>query len=236
MLSRLPESNAQRQKRGSGFVLSTAVHVVLIAFAVRATALTAKPPERVTVEPVIFIPRDAPRAPASPPPPSGPRRVSDGPAITAADPTPVVVSTEIPITIPESGSMDRLLAGAFERQPVSALSGGGEATAPNDADGPPVEERYVDRAVMAIPGTASPRYPSMLQSAGIEGDVRAQFVVDTLGRVEPGTVRILESTHESFSQAVRDALARARFVPAEARGRKVRQLVQQPFSFKLTDR
>jgi hypothetical protein len=37
----------------------------------------------------------------------------------------------------------------------------------------------VEKAVIAIPGTATPRYPGMLQSAGVEGDVRAQFVVDT---------------------------------------------------------
>jgi outer membrane biosynthesis protein TonB len=55
---------------------------------------------------------------------------------------------------------------------------------PNVSDGSPLPENMVEKAVVAIPGTATPRYPAMLQSAGVEGSVRAQFVVDTLGRVE----------------------------------------------------
>ncbi len=235
MFSRLPESNAQRQKRGGGLILSAAVHVVLIVSAVRATALTAKPPEKEVVPPIFIVPPEAPPAPRSSPP-SGQPRISGAPALPSALPEPVALPTEIPITIPEPGSMSSLLEHGFDRPPVPDISGGGEGAAPIGTGGQPLEERHVDRAVMAIPGTVAPRYPSMLRSAGIEGDVRAQFVVDTLGRVETGSVRILESTHESFSQAVRDALSRARFVPAEARGRKVRQLVEQPFSFKLTDR
>jgi protein TonB len=91
----------------------------------------------------------------------------------------------------------------------------------------------VEKAVVAIPGTATPRYPSMLQAAGIEGDVRTQFVVDTLGHVERGSVQILEASHDQFSAAVRDALTRARFTPAEAGGHKVRQLVEQTFTFRI---
>ena len=87
---------------------------------------------------------------------------------------------------------------------------------------------------MAIPGTGNPRYPATLQSAGLEGDVRAQFVVDTLGRVERGSVRVLDTTHELFASAVRDALTRARFKPAEAGGHRVRQLAEQTFTFRIT--
>jgi len=92
----------------------------------------------------------------------------------------------------------------------------------------------VEKAVVALPGTATPRYPSMLQSAGVDGSVLAQFVVDTLGRVEQGSFRALESTHDLFTAAVREALTRARFAPAEVGGRKVRQLVEQTFTFNIT--
>ena len=100
------------------------------------------------------------------------------------------------------------------------------------ADGP-LPEYLVEKAILVIPGTATPRYPTMLQSAGVEGDVRAQFVVDTLGRVERGSVRVLDTTHDLFASAVRDALTRARFTPAEAGGRKVRQLAEQVFTFRI---
>lgn len=235
MFSRLPESNAQRQKRSGGFVVSTAVHVVLIALAVRATALTATPPAPVTVEPIFIAPE--PKATrAAEPRNRAPRVPATGPEVPSADHRVVVVQADIPTVIPEPGSLSPQLEGVFENRGVSSPGSTGDNTAPNVASGQPLEERHVDRPVVAVPGTTSPRYPSMLQSAGVEGDVRAQFVVDTMGRVEPVSVKILESTHDSFAQAVREALARARFVPAEARGRKVRQLVEQPFSFKLTGR
>ena len=105
---------------------------------------------------------------------------------------------------------------------------------PNVSGDGPLTAEVVEKEVAALPGSATPRYPSMLQSAGIDGSVRAQFVVDTLGRVEQGSFRALESTHDLFTASVREALARARFTPAEAGGRKVRQLVEQTFTFSIT--
>lgn len=236
MFSRLPESKPQAQKRGGGFVVSTAVHVILIALAVRATTLTAKPPEPPTQVPFIYFPRVVEHR-TDPPSAGPPVPVVDQAPVPIAPPTTFIAPVDIPTTIPEPGTMTVPVAEDAFRPPggSSRLGDGAATAAPNVSDGQPLTERYVDRPVVALPGT-SPRYPSLLQSAGVEGEVRAQFVVDTLGRVEPGSVRILESTHENFSQAVRDALVRARFVPAEAGGRKVRQLVEQPFNFKLTTR
>ena len=128
--------------------------------------------------------------------------------------------------------MQGLIDHAFNPTRVSAT--GQPSGAPNVADGPPFTENMVENAVVAIPGTATPRYPAMLQSAGVEGSVRAQFVVDTLGRVEPGSFRALESSHDLFTAAVRDALGRARFKPAELGGHRVRQLVEQSFSFSIS--
>jgi protein TonB len=57
--------------------------------------------------------------------------------------------------------------------------------------------------------------------------------VDTLGRPELASFKVLQSSHEPFVDAVRDALPGMRFVPAEMHGHRVRQLVQQPFVFSL---
>jgi protein TonB len=73
----------------------------------------------------------------------------------------------------------------------------------------------------------------MLRSANVEGEVLAQFVVDTTGRVDMGTFKVLKSSHDLFAAAVKSALASARYYPAEIGGRKVKQLVQQPFTFSL---
>jgi protein TonB len=138
---------------------------------------------------------------------------------------------KIPDTIPVAGSMSGLIEPAFDS---TRLTTGQPTGTPNVADGSPLTESMVEKQVVAIPGTATPRYPSMLQSAGLEGDVRAQFVVDTLGRVEQGSFHVLQPTHDLFAAAVRDALGRARFKPAEVGGHKVRQLVEQTFTFRIT--
>ena len=98
----------------------------------------------------------------------------------------------------------------------------------------PYFEFQVEQAVRIAPGSAHPSYPAMLKSANVEGEVLAQFVVDTTGRAEMGTFRVLKSSHDGFTQAVRSVLPFMRFIPATTGGRKVRQMVQHPFTFALS--
>ena len=233
MLTRLPESNARRQRRTGGFVVSTVVHLAVIALAVRASGLTAAPPPHKDGPPPIYTVRPEPRKPDTPRPPS-PSRTPSNPTTTPIDQipdVPIPVTPDNSSTLPDPGAMQRLLEGAFDTPRVSMA--GQPTSSPNVSDGSPLPENMVENAVVAIPGTATPRYPAMLQSAGVEGSVRAQFVVDTLGRVEQGSFRALESTHDLFAAAVRDALTRARFKPAEVGGHRVRQLVEQTFTFSI---
>jgi Gram-negative bacterial TonB protein C-terminal len=65
--------------------------------------------------------------------------------------------------------------------------------------------------------------------------VVVEFVVDTAGLVEPGTIDVLTSSHPLFTESVREALLAAHFQAAWSRGRRVRQFVQLPFSFMLDE-
>ena len=94
-------------------------------------------------------------------------------------------------------------------------------------------EFQVEKTVLPSPNNPTPAYPTMLRSAGVEGRVLAQFIVDTSGRAEMATFKILETSHELFAQAVREALPDYRFFPAEIAGRRVRQVVQRPFTFAI---
>jgi len=47
------------------------------------------------------------------------------------------------------------------------------------------------------------------------------------------TFKALKSDNDLFTTSVKNALQRMRFLPAEVGGRKVKQLVQQPFQFSL---
>ena len=231
MFSRLPESNAGRQRRTGGFVVSAVVHTVLIALAVRATGLGAAPAPKPESDsaPIFVASKPAPPRPPAP----RIRRLQRDPALPPARESDwMIVIDKIPTDIPLPGSMNGLIEPSFDsaRMAASPQSSG----SPNVADGPPLPANMVENAVVPLAGNPAPRYPSMLQSAGLEGDVRAQFVVDTLGRVEQGSLQVLQSTHDLFVAAVRDALARARFRPAEVGGRKVRQLVEQTFTFRIS--
>ena len=94
-------------------------------------------------------------------------------------------------------------------------------------------EFQVEKPVGPVPGQRGPRYPVDLRNAGVEGEVLAQFVVDTSGVAVMDTFKVLRSSHGEFSQSVKVFVAGARYTPALIGGRKVRQLVQQPFNFTL---
>lgn len=95
----------------------------------------------------------------------------------------------------------------------------------------PFGEAEVDKPALPAAGSRQPRYPRDLLKAGVSGCALVQFVVDTTGGVELSTVRVLSYSRPEFARAVYDAAPAMRFVPAEHEGRKVRQLLQQPFTF-----
>jgi TonB family protein len=101
----------------------------------------------------------------------------------------------------------------------------------------PEERQYlsfqVERPVRAVPGNPHPRYPDALRAAGIQGEVLAQFIVDTMGKADMRTFKALRSTQPDFTFEVRNAVANMDFYPATLGGKKVRQVVQMPFDFCL---
>lgn len=76
-----------------------------------------------------------------------------------------------------------------------------------------------------------PLYPEQLLFTGVPGQVVAEFVVDTLGHVELDTFGVISSTDPKFTQAVQRALPEWAYAPAMLNGKRVRQVVQQPFDF-----
>lgn len=58
-----------------------------------------------------------------------------------------------------------------------------------------------------------------------------QAIVDTRGRVEPASIRLVSITDSSFELAARYTLMAAFYQPARAQGSPVRVLVQQPINY-----
>src|SRR5437868_793574 len=76
-----------------------------------------------------------------------------------------------------------------------------------------------------------PAYPAHLRDANISGEVLVQYVVDERGAAEMESFKVLKSSDSEFSESVRRAVSAMTFFPAEVQGKKVKQLVQQPFKF-----
>ena len=87
------------------------------------------------------------------------------------------------------------------------------------------------RPAEPVPGTQHPKYPSHADFLRAEGEVTAQFAIDTTGRARPESLLIVRATHPLFSISVRDALPEMRFVPAMRNGKKVETVVFQTFKF-----
>jgi len=119
---------------------------------------------------------------------------------------------------------------------------GGDDPASITEEAPPLDlpaadsaysEIEVDSVVARSPDSGAPVYPPDLLAQRVEGNAQVQFVVDTLGAAEPNTFKVLSATQPDFAEAVRGALPLMRFRPALFHSRKVRQLVQQSFTFKI---
>jgi len=93
----------------------------------------------------------------------------------------------------------------------------------------------VDTAVVRSASSAAPAYPLKLLQAHVQGAVAARYVVDTTGFADMTSFEVIRATNPEFVDAVRDALPYMRFKPAKIGPLKVRQLVEQQFTFKIND-
>ncbi len=234
MFNQLIESRPNKQKMAGGTLFSIIFHGGLIAAAVIVTARAGIADDKTKNEKVQFveIKKEPPKPkPKEPPPPKEVVMKAPPPKGFQVLRAPV----EIPIKIPDIDLSKKVtneddFSGKGVKGGVSTgVVGGTGVVDPNQT----YFEFQVEKPVAQIPGTGSPRYPDALRSSGVEGEVQAQFVVTEDGRAETATFKVLKATNDLFAAAVRSALPNMRFYAAEVGGRKVKQLVQQSFQFKL---
>jgi protein TonB len=103
----------------------------------------------------------------------------------------------------------------------------------------PTGEVYAEDLVEEKPSVLSappPPYPDVLKQAGIQGRVLLQAIIDSTGRAESNSVRILQSPNPAFDQGSRNWILHAQFRPARVHGHAVRVLIQVPLEYRLTGR
>jgi protein TonB len=211
-------------------VLSVLVHGAIIFGAVRATQGVAETMKNRPIDTTMVFLKPPP--PPPPPPDQPPPDV-----IVAANPPPkgfqtVVAPTDIPKDIPPIDLNEK----PFDPKDFTGKGvEGGIAAGVVGGTGPVTGEVFLEAQLddpvqpISIP---TPRYPPVLQSAGIAGSVDLQYVVDTTGHAEPNSFKVMKTTHPAFVDPAEEAIRKGVFKPAKFKGVPVRQLVQQRISFK----
>ncbi len=232
MFDNLIESRKKRDWRTllGNSVWSITFHVIAITLAVYATlhagqqvaekihqvTMTMAEPEKPKQEP----PKEQVAQVA--PPPKGFQTLS--------------IPTSIPVDIPPPSQTSSFNAADFsgvgtEGGVSTGVVGG---TGPVVTDQPYLEAVVEERPEAILSTCISPRYPAILQQAGIQGSVLAEFIIDTLGRVERGSFKVVNSSHPLFDGPARDAIMSCRYKAGRISGRAVRVRVQQPVNFSIT--
>lgn len=263
MMNNLLESKPRKQRSTGGTIFSVVFHSALIFFAVFATARASIPEDDKSPEQKVNFVRMKKAEPPPPvekkkeeppppkvkkPEPKAPKLVKlpVAPKAEIAPPkgfkvleAPVVVPTAIPkIDLSAQVTNEADFSGKGAKGGSSTGTEGSEGTKEGAPAGVTVDtdktyaEFEVERAVSPISGT-NVAYPEAMRATGEEGQVLAQFVVNESGRVDTGTFKVLESSSPQFTAAVKSALSRMRFRPAQIGKTNVSQVVQQAFVFKL---
>ncbi len=214
-------------------VISLIVHVVLISAAVYAT-LNAGQQIREHVQAVAVTVQTKQEEKKDEPPP---------PQVAQVNPPPkgfqtLSIPTNIPVDIPPPQTNQHFDAADFSGVGVEGGVGRGVegGTGPVVTDQPYMEAVVEERPETVPNSCVQPAFPDMLRQAGIDGRVLIEFVIDTLGRAERGSLRTISTSHPLFEAPARQAVLSCRFRPGRIQGKAVRVRVQQPVNFNIAGR
>ncbi len=229
MFNQLLESKAKKQKMAGGTTFSIVLHTLLIGAAVYATARAGVKDEKAKAEKIQFaeMKKEPPKVPDKPPPPK---------EVVVKPPPPkgfqvLRAPVKIDIKIPEI-DLSKAITNENDFSGKGVKGGTGNGVVGGIANtNQTYFEFQVEKPAESMPDNPKPKYPSVLESSGIAGEVQAQFVVRSDGKADMDTFKVLKSTNELFTQAVKNVLPRMRFSPAQIGGKPVNQLVQQAFQF-----
>ena len=122
--------------------------------------------------------------------------------------------------------------------PALALAGCSHApatpTEPLGRTSVAVDGQPLDVLPQTIPHTCRPPvYPQAMSEAGIQGRVLIEFVLDTLGAVEPNSMRVIQSADRGLEASAMASLVTCRFIPGRRAGRAVRTRNRIPMNYQI---
>lgn len=233
--------------------VSVGAHVLLLgAFVTAAESTPARPAD--DDGNIVYIPTDPPRQPEPPKTPEPPRPpeatqpkkgtfVTPRPPDRVPDRLPTIDPHLTPLTDHDvSGiGVGGDVIGTPDGHPDAPPTGATENLPNfNDGDGPMEPEN-----VSVLPKLSNEReaqrmlqrvYPPGLRDAGVAGHTVVTLIVDRQGNVEPGSLRVLESSHPGFDQAALRAVEKFHFTPAQLNGHAVSVVIALPIDWQIEPR
>ncbi len=225
MLDLLSASAAARRLTPGRFLLAAAFHGVILYAAAKPPLPADEPPlvGDVVLDP--FVSRSLEPERQDPLHADGGAMIAPGPKGVFSAPTPDIPTTIPPVTVGPGLDLSTL-------RRIATTSFGGPGRSDSATDGHALLATEVDEPAAVIK-QPSPRYPPVLQQAGLEGKVLLEFIIDSTGHVESASVRVLERSRPGFDAAAMEAVEKSLFRPARVRGRPVRQRTLQPVVFRI---
>lgn len=75
-------------------------------------------------------------------------------------------------------------------------------------------------------------YPADLKNRGVGGMVELQFIVDSKGKVDPGSVEVVDATQTALGEAAKKVVSKLDFNPGKVNGAAVKTKVVLPIIYK----
>jgi len=219
----LIESSRKTNKKGAfGLgVVSLIGHSAVVLAAVVATLTAGEKKNEDTIDTaMVFLNQEEQKKPEEQPP------VVDVPQLKGFQ--TVVAPTDIPTNIPPINLQEHFDPKDYTGTGVEGGIGTGIV--------PDAGQVFMESVVEERPEllTRPPlQYPDLLRQAGVQGRVLVQAIIDTSGRAEPPSVKVIQSPNPGFDQPAKNLVLKSLFRPARVHGRAVRVLINLPIDFSI---
>ncbi len=213
------KKSSQRGRLAGTSIVSIVFHTLVIGGLVYATLTAGQTDNSVKVDTaLVYIPPET-KQPEPPPPQL---------EVQFKGFQTVVAPTDIPTNIPPINLQEHFDPRDFSGVGVEGGTGTGMVPSGDAVLSVDVVQEKPER--LAGP---QPIYPPLLMQAGIEGTVMVQAIIDTMGRVEPTSVKITQTANPGFNESAKQTVLKSLFRPARVYGKAVRVLIQLPVTYTI---
>jgi len=222
----LASSIAPRPQAGFGLI-ALLLHVAIVLGAIGATETSraiVRTAARDTIRLYLTRPRmlEPDRSSPSTPPMGAPAIPAPPPVQEGPPQIPAIQLSRSTGSSMDVGAFASMLGASDSARSARELGAAPAVLSVTEVDGLP-----------RLTGQLRPRYPEALRRTGVSGQVMLEYVVESTGRVDSSSVRVLLSSNPEFTDAVREALRSVRFLPGLRSGQPVAVVVRQTIRFEI---